>query len=60
MRIQLVTRVEIYPAANALVVRMGERDVEVPLHPPYVEEVDLEERVVKIAHLEDLVDERGR
>ncbi|MBX7192814.1 MAG: ribosome maturation factor RimM [Sandaracinaceae bacterium] len=59
-RIGTVTRIEIYPSSSAAVVRTNDREIEVPLHPPYVEEVDLRERVVRVAHLEDLVDPGGR
>lgn len=49
-----VERVEIYPSATALVVVIEGREVEIPVHPPYVEEVDLKARVVRVAHLDDL------
>ena len=54
-RVGRVERVEIYPSANAIVVAIEGREVEVPLHPPYIEEVDLRARVVRVAHLEDLL-----
>ena len=64
-RVGKVERVEIYPSSNALVVRIGERELEVPLHEAYVREVDLRERVVRLAQLPELAaedrgaDERG-
>ncbi len=43
-----------YPSVECLLVRSDEGDREVPLLEPYVAEVDLEARVVIVAHLEDL------
>ncbi len=54
-RVGSVDRVEVYPSSNAAVVLIDGREVEIPLHPPYVEEVDLRARVVRVALLEDLL-----
>jgi 16S rRNA processing protein RimM len=54
VRVGSVERIEIYPAAAALVVSVAGRAVEIPVHPPYVQEVDLRAGVVRVAHLEDL------
>jgi 16S rRNA processing protein RimM len=53
-RVGTVERIEIYPSAAALVASIGGRAVEIPVHPPYVQEVDLRAGVIRVAHLEDL------
>jgi 16S rRNA processing protein RimM len=59
VRVGSVERIEIYPSAAALVVSVAGRTVEIPVHPSYVQEVDLRAGVVRVAHLEDL-DADGR
>lgn len=43
-----------YPSADCLLVRGEDADREVPVLPPYVASIDLDARVVVVAHLEDL------
>lgn len=53
-RVGHVERVEIYPSSAALITTIGGRALEIPVHPPYVQEVDLRAGLVRVAHLEDL------
>ena len=59
-RVGSVERIEIYPSAAALVVSIEGRALEIPVHPPYVEQVDLRAGVVRVAHLEDLAADARR
>jgi 16S rRNA processing protein RimM len=49
-----------YPASQALRVRVEAGDIEVPLLPPYVVDIRLDERTVIVDHLEDFDIERAR
>lgn len=49
-----VARVEIYPSSSAAVVSIDGQEIEVPLHEPYVVEVDLRARVLRVALLDEL------
>lgn len=55
-RIGVVARIAVHPASAAIVIARAEGELEVPVREPYVEEVDLRARVVRVAHLADLVD----
>lgn len=54
-RVGVVERVALYPASSAAVVTIAGREVEIPIHEPYVEQVDLRDRVLRVAHLDDLI-----
>lgn len=54
-RVGRVERIEIYPSSSAAVVVVEGREVEIPIHEPYVVEVDLGARVLRVAHLEELL-----
>jgi len=54
-RLGVVERIEVYPSSSALVVSTADRELEIPIHPPYVEEVDLRARTVRVARLDELL-----
>ncbi|MFN9812578.1 MAG: ribosome maturation factor RimM [Deltaproteobacteria bacterium] len=54
-RLGVVERIEVYPSSSALVVSTADRELEIPIHPPYVEEVDLRARTVRVARLAELL-----
>ncbi|GAB4213065.1 MAG: ribosome maturation factor RimM [Sandaracinaceae bacterium] len=49
-----VREVRIYPAASCAVVSTSDGELELPVHEPYVVQVDLRARVIRAAHLDDL------
>jgi 16S rRNA processing protein RimM len=62
----VVREVRVYPAASCAVVPVDAGELEIPVHEPYVVEVDLRERVLRVAFVDDLrpeapgpPDERG-
>ncbi len=58
-RIGVVARVVVHPASSAIELELDGRRVEIPIHEPYVVEIDLRAGVVRVAHLEDLLEAEG-
>jgi len=53
----VVREIRVYPAASCVLVALTTGgELEVPVHAPYVVEVDLRERTLRVAHLADLAD----
>jgi len=53
----VVREIRVYPAASCVLVALtAGGELEVPVHEPYVVEVDLRERTLRVAHLADLAE----
>jgi 16S rRNA processing protein RimM len=51
----VVSDVRVYPAASCVVIASDTGELELPVHEPYVVEVDLRDGLLRVAHLDDLV-----